>query len=130
MQPPQVPGRSIESVAAWRLGVRMGLHNRFVVVNIWERPVKCSLNPEGTMMRVGIAADHGAFALKAQLEKYLCSAGYEVADFGAHQLNPADDYQISSSLWRGLARDGALRRRRGRINCGEQCSPCARRTHS
>jgi ribose 5-phosphate isomerase B len=44
------------------------------------------------MMRVGIAADHGAFALKAQLEKSLRSSGYEVADFGAYQLNPADDY--------------------------------------
>ena len=44
------------------------------------------------MMRVGIAADHGAFALKAQLEKSLRSSGYEVVDFGAYQLNPADDY--------------------------------------
>lgn len=44
------------------------------------------------MMRVGIAADHGAFALKGQLEESLRKAGYEVVDFGAHQLNPADDY--------------------------------------
>jgi ribose 5-phosphate isomerase B len=44
------------------------------------------------MMRVGIAADHGAFALKGQLEESLRNSGYEVVDFGAHQLNPADDY--------------------------------------
>ncbi|MGD0443562.1 MAG: RpiB/LacA/LacB family sugar-phosphate isomerase [Edaphobacter sp.] len=44
------------------------------------------------MMRVGIAADHGAFALKGQLEESLRRSGYEVVDFGAHQLNPADDY--------------------------------------
>jgi ribose 5-phosphate isomerase B len=44
------------------------------------------------MMRFGIAADHGAFALKGQLEASLRSSGYDVVDFGAHQLNPADDY--------------------------------------
>ena len=44
------------------------------------------------MMRFGIAADHGAFALKGQLEASLRSSGYDVVDFGAHHLNPADDY--------------------------------------
>ena len=43
-------------------------------------------------MRVGIAADHGGFVLKAQLEESLRSSEYEVVDFGAYQLNPADDY--------------------------------------
>jgi len=44
------------------------------------------------MMRVGIAADHGAFALKGQLEEFLRNSRYEIVDCGAHQLNPADDY--------------------------------------
>ena len=44
------------------------------------------------MIRVGIAADHGGFALKGQLEDSLRDSGYEVVDFGAHQLNPADDH--------------------------------------
>lgn len=44
------------------------------------------------MIRVGIAADHGAFALKGQLEESLRTSGYEVVDFGAHQLNPGEDY--------------------------------------
>lgn len=44
------------------------------------------------MMRVGIAADHGGFALKGQLAELLRGSGYEVVDFGAQQLNPADDY--------------------------------------
>jgi len=44
------------------------------------------------MMRIGIAADHGAFFLKRQLEESLHSSGYEVVDFGARELNPADDY--------------------------------------
>ena len=43
-------------------------------------------------MRIGIAADHGGFFLKEQLALRLKSAGYEVADFGADQLTPGDDY--------------------------------------
>ncbi len=43
-------------------------------------------------MRVGIAADHGGFELKEQMAKVLRGAGYEVVDFGAPSLNPADDY--------------------------------------
>jgi ribose 5-phosphate isomerase B len=43
-------------------------------------------------MRVGIAADHGGFELKEQMAKVLRAAGYEVVDFGAPSLNPADDY--------------------------------------
>jgi ribose 5-phosphate isomerase B len=43
-------------------------------------------------MRVGIASDHGGFALKEQMTKSLRGAGHEVVDFGAHQFNPGDDY--------------------------------------
>ena len=42
-------------------------------------------------MRVGIAADHGGFALKGQVAESLRASGYEAVDFGAHQLNPGDD---------------------------------------
>jgi ribose 5-phosphate isomerase B len=44
------------------------------------------------MMRLGIAADHGGFILKGQIVELLRGSGYEVVDFGAHQLNPDDDY--------------------------------------
>ena len=44
------------------------------------------------MMRVGIASDHGGFALKKQVAESLHGSGYEVVDFGAHQLNHEDDY--------------------------------------
>ena len=37
-------------------------------------------------MRIGMAADHGGFELKAQLTAALKAAGYEVADFSAHEL--------------------------------------------
>jgi ribose 5-phosphate isomerase B len=44
------------------------------------------------MMRVGIAADHGGFILKVEVAQTLRGWGYEVVDFGAHQLNPEEDY--------------------------------------
>jgi ribose 5-phosphate isomerase B len=44
------------------------------------------------MMRVGLAADHGGFTLKGQVAELLRGSGYEVVDFGAHELNPEDDY--------------------------------------
>jgi ribose 5-phosphate isomerase B len=43
-------------------------------------------------MTVGIATDHGGFALKEELMAKLRAAGHEVMDFGAHALNPGDDY--------------------------------------
>jgi len=43
-------------------------------------------------MRIGIAADHGAFALKCQLQDSLHTSGHEVLDFGAHALDMQDDY--------------------------------------
>jgi ribose 5-phosphate isomerase B len=43
-------------------------------------------------MRVGIATDHGGFGLKEELVNQLRSAGHDVVDFGAHELNERDDY--------------------------------------
>ena len=43
-------------------------------------------------MRVGIATDHGGFALKQELLARLRSAGHDVVDFGARSLMPDDDY--------------------------------------
>jgi ribose 5-phosphate isomerase B len=44
------------------------------------------------MMHVGIAADHGGFALKEELTGSLREAGYELFDYGAHQFEHGDDY--------------------------------------
>ena len=44
------------------------------------------------MIGVGIAADHGGFALKERLAADLRRANYEVLDFGAYELAPGDDY--------------------------------------
>jgi ribose 5-phosphate isomerase B len=43
-------------------------------------------------MRIGIATDHGGFALKEDLVARIRAAGHEVVDFGAHTLTPDDDY--------------------------------------
>lgn len=63
------------------------------------------------MMRIGIAADHGGFELKVQLTAALKTAGYEVADFGAHKLETGDDYLDFvvplPKRWRGVRSPGA-----------------------
>lgn len=43
-------------------------------------------------MKLGIAADHGGFDLKTEMSKRLRDLGHEVVDFGAHAVDPADDY--------------------------------------
>ncbi|MDZ7638458.1 MAG: RpiB/LacA/LacB family sugar-phosphate isomerase [Bryobacterales bacterium] len=43
-------------------------------------------------MKLGIAADHGGYALKVEIAERLAALGHEVVDFGAASLDPADDY--------------------------------------
>lgn len=43
-------------------------------------------------MKIGIAADHGGFHLKETLKSWLTRLGHEVKDFGAYELNDADDF--------------------------------------
>jgi ribose 5-phosphate isomerase B len=64
-------------------------------------------------MRLGIATDHGGFALKEEVVAHLRQTGHEVIDFGAHQLQEGDDYPdfvlplahavASGKLERGIA---------------------------
>jgi ribose 5-phosphate isomerase B len=64
-------------------------------------------------MRVGIATDHGGFALKQELVAHLRAVGHEVVDFGAYSLTPGDDYPdfviplgeavVAGKIERGLA---------------------------
>jgi ribose 5-phosphate isomerase B len=61
-------------------------------------------------MRIGMAADHGGFALKERLLNSLREQGYQVDDFGAAGLDPADDYpDFVAPLARAVAR-GVLER--------------------
>jgi ribose 5-phosphate isomerase B len=43
-------------------------------------------------VKIGIASDHAGFAVKQELEKDLRAAGHEILDYGAHTLDPQDDY--------------------------------------
>jgi ribose 5-phosphate isomerase B len=43
-------------------------------------------------MRIGIASDHGGFALKNEIAAMLRNSGREALDFGAHHLDIGDDY--------------------------------------
>jgi ribose 5-phosphate isomerase B len=43
---------------------------------------------------VYLGTDHGGFELKEQLKAWLVDQGYEVADCGAHELVPDDDYPL------------------------------------
>lgn len=43
-------------------------------------------------MKLGIAADHGGFEMKQMLLEQLQAEGHQLEDFGAHTLDPADDY--------------------------------------
>lgn len=43
-------------------------------------------------MKLGIAADHGGFDLKQIVYSYLDNLGHELEDFGAYELDTADDY--------------------------------------
>ena len=73
-------------------------------------------------MRIGIAADHGGFELKARLTESLKSAGYEVADFGDPMLNPGDDYpDFVIPLARAVAKGDVAR---GLAICGSGVGAC------
>ncbi len=67
-------------------------------------------------MQIGIAADHGGFALKVLIAESLRGAGHEVVDFGAYQLTLDDDYpDFVTPLARAVA---AMEVERGVALCG------------
>jgi ribose 5-phosphate isomerase B len=73
-------------------------------------------------MRIGIAADHGGFELKVQLIADLKTAGYEVEDFGAHELVKGDDYpDFVVPLARAVAKGEITR---GLAICGSVVGAC------
>ena len=73
-------------------------------------------------MRIGIAADHGGFELKVQLITDLRTAGYEMEDFGAHELVTGDDYpDFVVPLARAVAKGEITR---GLAICGSGVGAC------
>jgi ribose 5-phosphate isomerase B len=74
------------------------------------------------MMRLGIAGGHGGIELNVQLTAALKAAGYEVADFGAHELVTGDDYpDFVAPLARAVARGEVAR---GLAICGSGVGAC------
>ncbi|MEM6886209.1 MAG: RpiB/LacA/LacB family sugar-phosphate isomerase [Verrucomicrobiota bacterium] len=43
-------------------------------------------------MKIGIAADHGGYEIKARLSQSIEALGHEIVDYGPAELDPADDY--------------------------------------
>jgi ribose 5-phosphate isomerase B len=61
-------------------------------------------------MRIAIASDHAALALKSALAEYLCAAGHDVADLGPHDDASVDypdyGYRVASAIADGSAERG------------------------
>ena len=75
-----------------------------------------------TPKRIGLAADHGGFELKAQLVKTLRESNYEIIDFGDRRPKPDDDYpDFVVSLARAVARGEVDR---GVAICGSGVGAC------
>ncbi len=66
-----------------------------------------------TSHKIGICADHGGFELKEKIKSFLNSNNFECVDFGANDLNNADDFPdfviplakavSSQQVFRGIA---------------------------
>ena len=80
-------------------------------------------------MRIGIAADHAGFELKMQLTVALKAAGHEVVDFGAHGLNPGDDYPDFVIPLAQAVATGKLERGIAICGSGVGASVCANKVH-
>jgi ribose 5-phosphate isomerase B len=76
-------------------------------------------------MHVGIATDHGGFALKEDLVGRLRAAGYDVVDFGADALTPDDDYPDFVIPLAQAVASGALDRGVAVCGSGVGASICA-----
>ena len=76
-------------------------------------------------MKVGIASDHGGFELKEELVAKLRGAGHAVADFGAHCLDPGDDYPDFVVLLSSAVVAGEVERGVAICGSGVGASVCA-----
>ncbi|MDA8432836.1 MAG: ribose 5-phosphate isomerase B [Nitrospiraceae bacterium] len=65
--------------------------------------------------KVALGADHGGFALKEVIARYLAGKGYEVLDYGAKNAEPSD-YPDFAGAVAAAVRDGEADR--GILICG------------
>ena len=73
-------------------------------------------------MKLAIAADHAGYELKALLVPWLDSAGHQVIDLGAHQLDPDDDYPDYAAAVAQRVQSGGAER--GIVVCGSGVGAC------
>ena len=73
-------------------------------------------------MKLAIAADHAGYELKALLVPWLNSAGHQVVDLGAHQLEPDDDYPDYAAAVAQKVQSGGAER--GIVVCGSGVGAC------
>jgi hypothetical protein len=52
----------------------------------FQQNIEGTANLAKNLKPIGISADHGGFALKEQLIPLFKTIGYDVKDFGAHQI--------------------------------------------
>ena len=68
-------------------------------------------------MKIYLGADHGGYAAKEQLKKWLQANHYDFEDCGAFQLDPEDDYpDFSFPAAEKVAQD-SLHEARGILSC-------------
>lgn len=79
--------------------------------------------------KVGLATDHGGFGLKEELLGRLKSAGYEVVDFGAHELANGDDYPDYVVPLAKAVAAGEIERGIAICGSGVGASVCANKIH-
>lgn len=80
-------------------------------------------------MTIGIATDHGGFNLKEELVAHLRETGHEIVDFGAHELNPNDDYPDFVTPLAEAVAAGKVERGVAICGSGVGASVCANKVH-
>jgi ribose 5-phosphate isomerase B len=63
-------------------------------------------------VRISIGSDHGGYALKEALARYVAGLGHEVRDHGCHSTDPVDfpdiAFEVASAVARGAADRGVV----------------------
>lgn len=73
-------------------------------------------------MKIGVAADHGGYELKEIIKPFLEEKGFEVEDYGAHHIDPLDDYpDLIVPLARAIQKNEV---ERGIAFCGSGVGAC------
>lgn len=69
-----------------------------------------------------LGADHAGFAMKESVKRYVQSAGFEVEDLGAHEVDANDDYPVYAARVAGVVRENP--RAVGLLFCGSAEGIC------